>query len=318
MRTSYDKVLVTGGCGFIGSHTVAELLTAGYETWVLDDLSTGTKANLAAIRDNQRLHFIKGSVSNMKTIDVMTKKVDAVVHLAAVISPFLSVQTPEITHRVNVTGTVNLLDACRRNGVKHVVFASSSSVYGNTQGVRRIKERQPTNPLTPYGASKLAGEKYCEAFCSTYGVGSVSLRYFNVYGERQSDNPYSGVIAIFAKKLMKGEKVTIFGSGKQTRDFVNVRDVAEANLRALEFQGKGHAFNIGTGVSTSINQLYSLLAQTLQIRHVTPKRTAPRAGDIEHSCADTSMAKRFLGFRTRFELKQGLEDLVNWLKSIER
>jgi UDP-glucose 4-epimerase len=254
----------------------------------------------------------------MKTMSAATRKVDAVVHLAAVISPFLSVQTPEITHSVNVTGTMNLLDACRRNGVKHIVFASSSSVYGNTQGIRRIKERQPTNPLTPYGASKLAGEKYCQAFCSTYGVGAVSLRYFNVYGERQRDNPYSGVIAIFAKKLMKEEKVTIFGSGRQTRDFVNVRDVAEANLKALEFKGKGHAFNIGTGVSTSINQLYSLLAQTLRSRHVTPKRRAPRVGDIEHSCADTSMAKRFLGFRTRIELKQGLEDLVNWLKLTER
>jgi UDP-glucose 4-epimerase len=280
---------------------------------VLDDLSTGAKANLAAIGLDRRLHYVRGTITNIKTLSAVVKKVDAVVHLAAAISPFISIETPEVTHRVNVTGTLNVLNACRANGVRQVVFASSSSVYGNTGKLSHIGELQPTNPLTPYGASKLAGEKYCQAFSATYGIGTVSLRYFNVYGERQRNNPYSGVIAIFANKLIKQEAPTIYGSGKQTRDFVHVQDVARANLKALEFRGKSHAFNIGTGVSTSINQLYSMLAESLGIQSVIPIRENKRPGDILHSCADAS-ASSALGFRARVGLREGLNRLIEWLK----
>ena len=308
-------MLVTGGSGFIGSHTVDALLDADVMTWVLDDMSTGSKSNLTQHKRNRNLHLVKGSVCSHKTVDKVASKVDAIIHLAAVVSPFMSVQRPEITNKVNVGGTLNLLRATVKHDIKKLVLASSSSVYGET-GYGRILENAQTNPMTPYGASKLAGEKYCRAFCSTFGISTVSLRYFNVYGERQKNNPYSGVIAIFVSNMMRNKKNVVFGDGKQTRDFIHVSDVARANLSALEFRDvRCDEMNVGTGIATSIDDLHALLVEIMNLKVVGPLKKAARSGDIRDSCADVSRAKALLCFEPKIHLRVGLSRLVHWLQS---
>jgi len=314
MNLTFDRVLVTGGSGFIGSHTVDALIKANIESWVLDNLSTGTRRNLCQHKQNRRLHFVKGSICNVKAVDSLARRVDAIVHLAAVVNPFLSIHHPEVTNNVNVTGTVNLLRAASKHHVQRIVFASSSSVYGEIGKQARIDENTATNPITPYGASKLAGEKYCRAFCVTFGTSAISLRYFNVYGERQRDNPYSGVIAIFANKILRSQKPIIYGDGNQTRDFIHVADVARANLAALaNTHGEGEAFNIGTGTPTSINALYALISRIVSKPNVNPVRKPERKGDIRHSCADVRRAERALRFSSTIPLETGLFRLVSSL-----
>ncbi len=309
----YDTVLVTGGAGFIGSHTVDSLLSEGAEVWVLDDLSTGSIHSLRAWKNNPRFHLKKGSAVQYKTLESLTKKVDVVVHLAAAISPYLSVKKPEIVTTINVSGTLNVLRASVKSEIERLVFASSSSVYGN-QTVLPISEGNPLKPITPYGASKVSGEKYCEAYFQTYGLSTISLRYFNVYGERQSANPYSGVIAIFAKHLSKGLRPSIYGDGEQTRDFIHVSDVVKANLQALRTgKGTGEAFNVGTGRATSINQLFSVMAELVGRLGISPIHAHSRSGDIQHSYADMSRTKDVLGFQPEVELGHGLKMLIESL-----
>jgi len=318
LHVTYDRVLVTGGLGFIGSHTVDALLKANVKTWVLDDMSTGSKSNLAQHKRNRDLKLVRGSICNHKTVDKITSKVDAIIHLAAIVSPFMSVQRPDITNNVNVGGTLNLLRATAKYDIKRLVLASSSSVYGETVQRGRIVEEAQTNPITPYGASKLAGEKYCRAFCSTFGVTTVSLRYFNVYGERQKNNPYSGVIAIFAGNLLRNEKNVVFGDGGQTRDFVHVSDVARANISAMEFRGReAYEINIGTGIATSINHLHALIVEIMDAKVANLVKKPARTGDIRDSCADVTRAKVLLGFEPEVDLKVGLTRLVNWLQSFK-
>jgi UDP-glucose 4-epimerase len=310
---SYDRVLVTGGAGFIGSHTVDLLLESGTSVWVLDNLSSGRMSNLTRWKGERKLHFSRTAITNPKAVNESVRKVEAVIHLAAAVSPFISVRRPDVTNEINVTGTINILRAASASKVDKVVFASSSSVYGNSE-FAKIPEHAPNNPITPYGVSKLAGEKYCSAFYRTYGLRTVALRYFNVYGERQQDNPYSGVIAIFANKLRKGLRSTIFGDGRQTRDFIHVSDVARANLLALRsIKGIGGAFNIGTGKKTSIKELYSMIAQTLG-KGIKPLTAPERAGDIRNSCANTHAAKQYLEFKSRVKLHWGLERLLEYLQ----
>ncbi len=311
----FDRVLVTGGAGFIGSHTVDALLNAEIEVWVLDNLSTGLRTNLIQRKRNHRFHFIRGNIRNLKTVEKLTRTADAIIHLAAIVSPFISVQRPEITNDINVGGTLNILRAASKHRVKKIVFASSSSVYGDTGKHARINENAPTNPMTPYGASKLAAEKYCQAFCSTYEINAVSLRYFNVYGERQKDNPYSGVMAIFVNKLLNNHRPVVFGDGRQTRDFIHVTDVARANLIALQCsRGRGEAFNIGTGTATSINEVYTLIARQTVNPHLRPIRKPPRTGDIRDSCADVRKSWVTLGFKPRISLNAGLDDMIRKLR----
>jgi UDP-glucose 4-epimerase len=306
----YDRVLVTGGAGFIGSHTVEALLASGVKTWVLDDLSSGNLRNLSFCKHTRQLRFTRGSITNFKTVRTVARKVDAIIHLAAQISPFVSMKYPETTNTVNVDGTLNILRAAVREKTQKVVFASSSSVYGEVVS-RRVNEKLPTNPITPYGVSKLAAEKYCGAFFRGYGLSTISLRYFNVYGERQSSNPYSGVIAIFARALLDRRRPIIFGDGYQTRDFVHVSDVARANVRALQSSvGKGQALNIGTGKPTTIVHLFDVLRNITQRKEITPIFRKKRAGDIRDSCANMSLTNSFLRFHSYVDLRNGLGRLI--------
>jgi UDP-glucose 4-epimerase len=307
----YDRVLVTGGAGFIGSHTVDALLEQGVQTWVLDDLSSGSLSNLKRWRRCREFRFTQGSVVNRRIVEAHARRVDAIVHLAAVVSPYISVHNPDRVNEVNVTGTLNVLTAGIKHDVNRIVFASSSSVYGN-QGSGRMRETAPRRPITPYGVSKLAGEEYCRVFHNSHGLPTISLRYFNVYGERQSSNPYSGVIAIFAKQLANRRRPIIYGNGSQTRDFVHVSDVARANLLALQSsRGLGEAFNIGTGRAISILQLHQMLSELVGRTHLKPIFRAHRPGDIRNSCADMRSTERILRFRTEVELRNGLHDLID-------
>jgi len=316
LRVTYDKVLVTGGLGFIGSHTVDALLRAETQTWVLDDQSTGSNSNLALHRHDRNLHIVRGSICNPQTIDKIAKKAEAIIHLAAVVSPFMSVQRPDITNNVNVGGTLNVLRSAVKHDINRVVLASSSSVYGDLVHRGRIPESSQTNPISPYGASKLATEKYGRAFSSTYGISPISLRYFNIYGERQKNNPYSGVIAIFVGNLLRNKKNIVFGDGEQTRDFTNVSDVARANLSAMEVRKRGaHEINIGTGVPTSINNLYALIVAIMKIKAHNLINKSARRGDIRDSCANIATAKSILNFEPKIELKTGLTRLIRWVES---
>ena len=315
MRLSYDRVMVTGGAGFIGSHTVDALLHSGLRVWVLDDLSSGSLPNLSQWKKNSNLHFKRGDVTKYKTVVSLARKAEAIIHLAAVVSPNISIRRPELAHQVNVSGTMNVLRAGVKHGVHKIVFASSSSVYGNTNSVR-IREDAKLEPITPYGASKLAAEKYCHAYYKSYELSTVSLRYFNVYGERQSSNPYSGVIAIFAQRLLKGLPPIIYGDGLQTRDFIHVSDVVNANLLALRCRrGMGEAINIGTGHATTITDLYRLLTEVVGRTNTPPVFKPARRGDIETSCASIAKACALLGFRPKIPLRQGLKCLIGSFRS---
>ena len=309
----YDRVLVTGGAGFIGSHTVDALLNLGVATWVLDNLSSGTYRNLTQCWHDSRLHFVRGDIRSSEKVRAAVRKVDAIIHLAAQVSPYVSMHRPDLTNMINVNGTLNVLRAAAAEKIGKVVFASSSSVYGDVK-TGRVTEDSRVNPITPYGVSKLAGEKYCGAFYSAYGLPTISLRYFNVYGERQRSNPYSGVIAIFAKTLSDGLRPKIFGDGYQTRDFIHVSDVARANLIALQqTAGLGKAFNIGTGKATTIRQLFRFLSRTTGRTQIKPIFKEERPGDIRKSCAEVTAARSILKFTPQIDLKCGLERLIRAL-----
>jgi len=307
MSLTFDRVMVTGGAGFIGSHTVDALLDNGLHVSVLDDLSTGSLDNLRRWKKNPRFHFKRASVTSYKSVESAARKVDAIIHLASVVSPDISLRRPEVTNEINVLGTLTVLRVGLKNQVKRVVFASSSSLYGNPSVVP-TPETAALDPITPYGVSKLAGETYCRVFYRCFDLSTVSLRYFNVYGERQNSNPYSGVIAIFRERLRKDLQPRVFGQGDQTRDFIHVSDVVKANLLALRTgKGMGEAFNIATGRATSINGLLHLLAELKGKANLSPVFSRPRRGDIMHSCGNIARAHRLLGFRPKVTLRQGLE-----------
>lgn len=307
----FDRILVTGGAGFIGSHTVDALVNEGVKVWILDDLSSGSPRNIRHLRRDPRCVFKRSNISNYRAVELLARKVEAIIHLAAVVSPFVSVKKPELVNEVNVGGTLNVLRAAQKTGVNRVVYASSSAVYGN-QTILPIAETNTLQPITPYGVSKLAGEKYCGAFYQTFGLETVCFRYFNVYGSRQSANPYSGVISIFANKLRKGLQPRIFGDGEQRRDFIHASDVVRANLLGLHTErGVGEAFNIGTGQPTSVNTLASLLADLCEKKWIVPVHLEPRRGDIKDSYADVTRARDTLGFQSKVDLRDGVQALID-------
>jgi nucleoside-diphosphate-sugar epimerase len=311
MSLDFSKILVTGGAGFIGSHIVDRLIAEGLEVRVLDNLSTGDKTNLAAHQNNNSFQFIEGDIRDVDQVKAAVEGVDAVIHEAALVSVTLSVENPLLSHRINLTGTVNLLKACVDANVKRFVLASSCAVYGDAETLPLNEKLEPV-PLSPYAAHKLGAEKYAKKFYEEHGLETVSLRYFNVYGPRQKYGPYSGVISIIVNRLLENMPPTIYGDGTQTRDFVNVKDVVEANMLALSKKAAvGKVFNIGTGEAITINRLTETLQKIMDKTDLEPVHAKPRPGDIKHSYGDITNAKRKLKYKPRVQLEQGLRELVN-------
>jgi len=312
MVDNFSRVLVAGGAGFIGSHIVDRLIEEGTEVTVLDNLYTGQLENVEQHKTNKNFHLVRGDVRNLKLVHRLVKDVDAVFNEAAVVSVPRSIEEPLLANEVNVGGTLNLLKACLDSGVKRFVQASSASVYGDTKTLP-VNEEMPPKPISPYAVSELAAENYARVFYAAYGLETVCLRYFNVYGPRQTFSVYSGVITIFVNQLSRNQQPKIFGDGKQTRDFVYVEDVVNANMLALTTkEAKGEVFNIATGLPSTINKLVSNLQETMKKKHLKPIHKEPRPGDIRHSYASIEKAKKILGYKPKFSLKKGLNKLVEW------
>jgi UDP-glucose 4-epimerase len=309
MRSS--EVLVTGGAGFIGSNLVERLIMNGFTVTVLDDLSTGKLENLEELRN--RFKFIKGDVRDAKVTRKAAEGKDAVFHMAAIASIERSVQDPSTVEEVNVIGTLNLLKASVECGVRRFIYPSSCSVYGEAKKIP-IDESSPKCPISPYAVSKLAAENYCSVFHKLFGLGTVSLRFFNVYGPRQAYGPYCGVITNFMERLMRNENLIIHGDGEQTRDFINVRDAVESCILAMESKDAiGEVFNVGSGKATSINELARMMIQISGIK-VGRVHSAARKGDIRHICSDISKSRAILGFEPKITLEQGLKELFERTK----
>jgi UDP-glucose 4-epimerase len=306
--------LVTGGAGFIGSHLVEGLTARGKRVRVLDDLSTGLETNLAHLSPAPEL--IRGDVSDPAAVARAVEGAEVVYHLAALASVQKSVEDPGATHRVCATGTLLLLDAARRARVRRVVYAASASAYGVPTGPVQT-EQDPVQPLSPYAAAKLAGELYAQAFAATYGLETVRLRFFNIFGPRQrADSPYSGVIALFTAALGGGRTPTVFGDGLQTRDFTYVADVVQALTKAAEAPGvSGKVYNVGTGRGVNLLELIAALNKLLGTTAVA-QHGPERAGDIRHSRADIGLARRELGYEPVVAFEKGLALTLEWYRRI--
>jgi nucleoside-diphosphate-sugar epimerase len=309
-------VLVAGGAGFIGSHLVDALIEADMEVVVIDNLSTGKMEYLRQHRQNKKFCFVKGDVRDFKLVEKVVEDVNAVFNLAAIVSVPRSIENPLLVNEVNLGGTLNLLKASLDNGVKRFIQSSSASVYGNTEELP-IHEGVMPKPISPYAVAELAAEEYARVFFRVYGLETVCLRYFNVYGPRQTYSLYSGAITIFLNQLLRNQAPTIFGDGEQTRDFVFVQDVVSANMLGLVHKGApGEVFNISSGSRISINKLVKMLQEIMNKTTLKPSYEAPRPGDIRHSCANIEKAKSILGYSPRFYLLEGLEELVKWREKI--
>jgi UDP-glucose 4-epimerase len=309
---STKRYLVTGGAGFIGSHMVRHLLEQGCQVTVLDNLSTGQSSNLTEVLD--RLRFVEGSVASAADVEQAVREADGIVHLAALPSVARSVEEPLATHSENATGTVVVLDAARRAGIK-VVYAGSSSAYGD-QEVAAKHEALRENPLSPYAASKLVGELYCRSFSHVYGLPVVITRFFNVFGPRQvANSPYSGVIAAFSRALLRGERPRVDGDGRQSRDFTFVGDVVRGVRLALETDLEGcQVINVACGASHDLLELLDVLKRHAGV-DVEPTFGPPRVGDVRHSMADIGKARRLLGFEPRVSFEDALAITFDWYKS---
>ena len=306
------RALVTGGAGFIGSHIVGELLQRGASVRVLDNFSSGKRENLESFHGD--LEIQEGDLRDPDAIKAAINNMELVFHLAAFISVPQSMQEPENCFTINVAGTAKLLEAAHQAGVSKVVLSSSSAVYGNTDKFP-TDEKTPLNPLSPYALSKQVNELYARLYTQTFNLPVVALRYFNVYGPRQNpDSAYAAAISIFARRLVNGEPITIFGDGKQSRDFIFVKDVVRANLQAAESVAAGEAFNICTGQETSLLDLLEVLSEVSpQLPEV--RFEAPRPGDIYRSLGNPEKAANALGFRAGISLADGLAQTVDWMKN---
>jgi nucleoside-diphosphate-sugar epimerase len=306
------RYLVTGGAGFIGSHLAEALLERGDEVRVLDNLSTGKLTNLDGLRE--RLEFVEGSITDLETTRRCCEGVDVVFHEAALASVPRSVDDPVASNDVNVTGTLNLLVASRDAGVRRVVYASSSSIYGDTPDLPKREDMAPS-PQSPYAAGKLAAENYCTVFSALYGLECVSLRYFNVFGPRQDPNSqYAAVVPLFISAIFEGRAPVIFGDGEQSRDFTYVANVVDANILASDCpEAAGAVFNIACGSTTTVNSLLEKL-QSVAGTDVAPEHAAARPGDVRHSYADVSRAVEVLGLAPGVSLEEGLELTVSSFK----
>ena len=308
--------LVTGGAGFIGSHIVTRLVEEGHRVRVLDNLCAGTLNNLAHLRDG--FEFVRGDVSDSSVVRQAVDGVEIVFHQAALASVPLSVKDPIAVHTACVTGTVTVLDAARQASVRRVVYAGSSSAYGNDP-VMPKRESQLPQILSPYAAAKLAGELYCEAFAACYPLETVRLRYFNIFGERQDPaSPYSAVIPLFVAAVLEGRRPTIFGDGLQSRDFTYVGNVVHANLLASRAVGvSGKVYNVACGHSLTVIDLLRSICERLNVPF-DPIFAPPRAGDVKDSWADISVTERELGYQPQVGLTEGLQRTIDYYAKVYR
>jgi len=302
--------LVTGGAGFIGSHIAERLVERGDSVVVLDNLSTGKVENLAGCRD--RITFIEGDLRDLDFVKSACRGVDYVLHQGALASVPRSIADPIASNEVNLNGTLNVLAAAREARVRRVVYAASSSVYGDTPTLPK-QEDMPADPLSPYAVSKYAGELYCQAFVRLYGIETVVLRYFNVFGPRQDPtSQYAAVIPLFISALQRGEAPRVFGDGEQSRDFTYVANVVEANLLACQApDASGRVINIACGERITINDLIRALQQLLKV-DTDPVYDQPRPGDVKHSVADITRARELLGYETVVAFEEGLRRTAEW------
>jgi nucleoside-diphosphate-sugar epimerase len=310
------RYLVTGGAGFIGSNTVDELVRRGHGVVVLDDLSSGKEDNLADIRT--KITFMKGSITDIEVVRKAMHEADYVLHLAARTSVPRSVKDPIETNKINIDGTLNVLVAARDAKVKRVVFAASSSAYGETPTLPKVETMVP-QPISPYGVTKFVGELYGQTFGRCYGLENVSLRYFNIFGPRQDpSSPYSGVLAKFCTAFLEETPPGVFGDGEQTRDFTYVENAVQANLLACEAPNvSGKVFNVGTGGRTSLNQVLKALGE-ISGKRLEAKYDPPRDGDIRDSQADISQAREYLGYEPQVQFEEGLRKTFDWYRSLPK
>ena len=308
-----ELCLVTGGAGFIGSHLVEALTARGQRVRVLDNFSTGLPANLAGIRPAPEI--VEADLGDAEAVARALAKVSVVYHLGALASVQRSVENPSATHLTCATGTLHVLDAARRSSVRRVVYAASSSAYGGLSSPEGQKEDAPIQPLSPYAAAKLAGELYAQAFSATYGLETVRVRFFNIFGPRQrADSPYSGVIALFIAAMTNNKAPTVYGDGLQSRDFTYVANAVQALLKAALAPGvSGKVYNIGTGSSITVLDLVAALNHLLGTKLV-PQHASPRAGDVRYSRADINGARRDLGYDPDISFEEGLQRTVRWYR----
>ena len=306
--------LVTGGAGFIGSHIAAALMADGARVRVLDDLSTGHRENMEEIGGD--LDFIQGSVADEQLLNKVLEDVEVVFHEAAIPSVPRSVEAPRQTHIASVDGTFSLLVAARDQKVRRVVYAASSSAYGDQPTLPKAEQMLP-DPLSPYAVAKLVGEYYCQVFTRVYGLETVSLRYFNVFGPRQDPgSQYSGVVSRFISALLSNERPIIYGDGEQSRDFTYIDNVVSANLKAASAKdASGKVINVANGERITLNQLLAELKELTGKQDVTAEYRESRVGDVRHSLADISLARQFLGYESIVDLREGLQRTIDWWKS---
>ena len=311
-----SSFLVTGGAGFIGSALVRELLQRGERVRVVDNFLTGHRRNLTDV--SARIELFEADIRDLEQLRPAFVGVDYVLHHAAIASVPRSIEDPISTDRTNVQGTLNVLLAARDAGVKRVVYAASSSAYGNAQSLPQT-ETMPANPISPYAVSKFAGELYAKVFVEVYGLETVRVRYFNVFGPRQDpSSPYSGVLSLFIAALLRGTPPTIYGSGEQSRDFTFVDNAVEATLLACTAPGAaGKVCNVATGERYTINQTIALLRRIIG-SDVNPVYAAPRPGDILHSQADITLARQLLGYDPKVSFEDGLARTVDWYRTSEK
>jgi nucleoside-diphosphate-sugar epimerase len=307
------RYLVTGGAGFIGSNTVDELVRRGHSVVVLDDLSAGKEENLADVRN--KITFIKGTITDIEIIRKAIFEADYVIHLAARTSVPYSMKDPVETNRVNIDGTLNVLVAARDARVKRIVFAASSSAYGETPTLPKTENMQPM-PISPYGVTKYVGELYAQTFGRCFGLENVCLRYFNIFGPRQDPSSvYSGVLAKFCSAFLEETEPVIYGDGTQSRDFTYVENAVQANLLACEApSASGKVFNVGTGGRVNLNEIVAALG-TISGKPLKPRYDPPRDGDIRDSQADISLARAILGYEPSVGLEEGLRRTFEWYRA---
>jgi len=306
--------LVTGGAGFIGSHIASALSGNGARVRVLDDLSTGHRENLDEIGGD--IDFIPGSVADENLLARALEGVELIFHEAAIPSVPRSVEAPRQSHIASVDGTFSLLLAARDKGVRRVVYAASSSAYGDQPTLPKAEEMRP-DPLSPYAVAKLVGEYYCQVFTRVYDLETVSLRYFNVFGPRQDPgSQYSGVVSRFISSLLWDERPVIYGDGEQSRDFTYIDNVVAANLNAATSTGaSGKVINVANGERVTLNQLLAELKQLTGKQGITAEYLEPRVGDVRHSLADITMARELLGYESKVDLREGLQRTIDWWKN---